>query len=121
MIKRDLEPTCMGEQCPFWSVDKNDRVICPMFIQTIWSVKGSNTPKTVNDCAPKRNTLLLMDYSERAIGIQQDYEHQRNKYQEVLLRINDVFEEMQKRNKALEEKLCLEEPDEVNLVEMLDE
>ena len=120
MIKRDLEPTCMGDQCPFWAVDKNERVTCPLFIQTIWSVKGNNQPKTVNDCAPKRNTILLMDYSERAIGIQQDYEGQRNKYEKVLVKINDVFTEMQKRNEMLEEKLCLEEPENIDLLEVLE-
>ena len=120
MIKRELEPTCMGDVCPFWAVDKNDMVVCPLFIQTIWSVKGSNTPKTINDCAPKRNTLLLMDYSERAIGIQQDYEFQRNKYDKVLVKVSDLFNEMQKRNNMLQEKLCLEEPTEVNIVEALE-
>lgn len=120
MIKRELEPTCMGEQCPFWSVDKNERVVCPMFIQTLWSVQGSNRPKTINDCAPKRNTLLLMDYSERAIGIQQDYEHQRNKYEKVLIKVSDVFEEMKKRNEMLEKNLCLEQPKEVTLKEILE-
>jgi len=120
MIKRELEPTCMGETCPFWSVDDDSRVICPMFIQTIWSVKGSNQPKTVNDCAPKRNTLLLMDYSERAIGIQQDYEGQRNKYEKVLVKVSDIFEEVQKRNKMLEEKLCLEEPENVDFTKALE-
>ena len=120
MMKRDLEPTCMGEPCPFWAVDKNERVTCPLFIQTIWSVKGSNSPKVINDCAPKRNTLLLMDYSERAIGIQQDYGRQREKYNSVLAKISEVFKEMQKRNSMLEEKLCLEEPVEVNIVEALE-
>jgi hypothetical protein len=120
MIKRDLEPTCMGSQCPFWAVDKNERVTCPLFIQTIWSVKGSNSPKVINDCAPKRNTLLLMDYSERAIGIQQDYEGQRNKYNKVLVKVSDLFQEMQKRNNMLEEKLCLEEPEQVNILEALE-
>ena len=110
----------MGDVCPFWAVDKNDMVVCPLFIQTIWSVKGSNTPKTINDCAPKRNTLLLMDYSERAIGIQQDYEFQRNKYDKVLVKVSDLFNEMQKRNNMLQEKLCLEEPTEVNIVEALE-
>jgi hypothetical protein len=120
MIKRELEPTCMGETCPFWSVDKDSRVVCPLFIQTIWSVKGSNSPKVVNDCAPKRNTLLLMDYSERAIGIQQDYEGQRNKYDKVLVKVSDLFDEMQKRNSMLEEKLCLEEPEEINILKALE-
>lgn len=120
MIKRDLEPTCMGDQCPFWSVDKSDRVICPLFIQTIWSVKSSNTPKVINDCAPKRNTLLLMDYSERAIGIQQDYEFQRDKYEKVLVKVSDVFEEMKKRNEMLEKNLCLEEPEQINISKALE-
>ena len=120
MIKRELEPTCMGSQCPFWSVDKNERVACPLFIQTIWSVKGANRPKVINDCAPKRNTLLLMDYSERAIGIQQDYEEQRNKYEKVLVKVSDVFEEMKKRNEMLEKNLCLDQPDKVKFKEMLE-
>jgi hypothetical protein len=61
-----------------------------------------------------------MDYSERAIGIQQDYGRQRNKYEKVLVKINDVFTEMQKRNEMLEEKLCLEEPDNVDFIKALE-
>lgn len=97
-----MEPTCSKEKCFLW---KTEGEKCPFYVQTIWTKENSPTTKVLEDCAPQRNTILLMDYSARAIGIQKDYEDQRNKYQEVLIKISDLFQEMQIRNKMLQEKL----------------
>jgi hypothetical protein len=107
----DIESTCMGESCPFWSV-VDGLIKCPFYLQTIWALEGSHKPTVLNDCAPRRNTMLLMDYSERAIGIQKDYSNQRNKYEEVLKAIGQVMEVMQERNEMLKEKLNIKQEEE---------
>jgi hypothetical protein len=102
-----MESTCLKDKCQFW-VEKNGEVLCPFFINTLWQDDESSVPKTLNDCAPKRNTMLLMEYSARAIGIQQDYEHQRNMYAEVLKEVGSIVTELQERNRILQERLNIE-------------
>lgn len=102
-----LESTCLGKKCIFWD-EEDGRVICPFYIQTMWDEKGKNSPTILEDCAPKRNTMMLMDYSNRAIGIQQDYEEQRNMYSNVLRGVGEIVKSMQERNKMLQEKLGIE-------------
>lgn len=68
-----------------------------MYMTTVW--ENSEQPgatKLVEDCAPKRNTLLLMEYSARAIGIQRDYEQQRNKYDELINTLAVIITQMEK-------------------------
>ena len=113
-----LESTCIGEKCKFWEV-KNGEPDCPFFLNTMWEEEGKNTTTVLNDCAPKRNTILLMDYSSRAIGIQKDYGRQREMHAAVIRSIGKVVEEMQKRNKMLQDKL--EIPYEEETVEVLDD
>ena len=63
---------------------------------TVW--ENSEQPgatQIVEDCAPKRNTLLLMEYSSRAIGMQQDYEQQRNKYDELINTLAVIITQME--------------------------
>lgn len=77
-----ISNTCKKEECAWWKEHKES---CPMYITTVWN--NSDEPgatKIIEDCAPKRNSLLLMEYSSRAVGIQQDYEEQRNKYDKLI-------------------------------------
>jgi hypothetical protein len=97
-----MEETCKKDKCFMWKTEGEN---CPFFIQTIWTKQGSHQPKVLDDCSPRRNTILLMSYTERAIGIQKDYEEQRNKYEEVLEKLGEVFNEMQRRNDMLEKTL----------------
>lgn len=99
-----LKSTCLGKKCVFWE-EEEGRVICPFYIQTMWDETGSNSPTVLEDCAPKRNTMLLMDYSNRAIGIQKDYEEQKNMYSNVLKGVGQIIVEIQKRNQMLSDKL----------------
>lgn len=99
-----IESTCIGEKCIFWE-KQNGEIICPFFINTLWKENEKSVPVTLNDCAPKRNTIMLMDYSSRAIGIQKDYEEQRNMYEKVLKGVGQVVTEIQKRNKMLSDKI----------------
>jgi hypothetical protein len=113
-----MESTCLKDKCQFW-IEKNGEVLCPFFINTLWKEDENSVPKTLNDCAPKRNTIMLMDYSSRAIGIQKDYEEQRNMYANVLRGTIEIIEEMKQRNRMLSEKLGLEYRD-VSILEHKD-
>jgi len=91
-----VKDTCKKENCPWWKKYKDT---CPMYITTVW--ENSDEPgatKIINDCSPKRNTLLLMEYSSRAIGMQQDYEQQRNKYDKLIRNLSEIIIEMEKIN-----------------------
>ena len=102
-----MNSNCMKEKCGFWE-EKNGEILCPFFIKTIWR-NDEGKEKIFDDCAPRRNTILLIDYSIQAMEIQRGYEEQKNKYDEVLERLGKVLNEMQKRNKILKEKLQIEE------------
>jgi len=70
-----------------------------MYMTTVWdNTDEAGVTKIVEDCAPKRNAILLMEYSSRAIGMQQDYEQQRNKYDQLIKDISTVVLELEKRN-----------------------
>ncbi len=66
-----IEGTCLKEKCYIW---KKEGDKCPFFLQTLWRPEKGSEAKTLEDCAPRRNTILLMEYSSRAIGLQKDYE-----------------------------------------------
>ena len=85
-------------------------------MQTIWTKEGSHTPQILDDCAPRRNTILLMDYNARAVGIQKDYEQQRNMYAEVLKGVGQIVKTMKERNIMLQEHVGIEYKDEPKLV-----
>ncbi len=108
-----MEPTCLKEKCFIWKTEKEE---CPFYMQTMWTKEGSHTPQILDDCAPRRNTMLLMDYSTRAIGIQKDYEQQRNMYAEVLKGVGKIVETMKERNEMLQEHLGIEHKDDPKLV-----
>jgi len=108
-----VESTCLKERCYIYR-EEGDK--CPFFIQTVWKAGDSATTNVLDDCAPRRNTLLLMDYSNRAIGIQQDYEQQRNMYAEVLKGVGGIVKEMSERNKMFQEKLGIEYEDDTKLL-----
>lgn len=108
-----VESTCLKEKCYIYR-EEGDK--CPFYVETIWTVEGSHEPKIAEDCAPRRNTMMLMDYSNRAIGIQQDYEQQRNMYAEVLKGVGQVVTAMQKRNEMLQEHLGIDHKDDPKLI-----
>ena len=110
-----MEKTCKGKICMFWE-EKNGEVTCPFYINTIWKKENSHVPHLMDDCSHRRNTLMLIDYFSRSMGIKEDYDKQKEKYEEVLKKVGEVFEEMKTRNKILENKLGIEYK-EINLIE----
>ena len=91
-----VKDTCKKEQCPWWQQHESN---CPMYMTTVWeNSEEAGATKIIEDCAPKRNTLLLMEYSARAVGMQQDYEQQRNKYDKLIRNLSEIIIEMEKRN-----------------------
>jgi hypothetical protein len=67
--------TC-NKKCPFWKKYKEK---CPNFIATTWRPSGGGQPLTVNDCSPKRTTLMLMDVLERLDGFHTASNKERNR------------------------------------------
>ena len=109
-----VESTCLKEKCYIWR-EEGDK--CPFYIQTMWrNEEKPSTPSILEDCAHRRKTLLLMDYSNRAIGIQKDYSNQKNIYVDVLKGVGKIVEEMKTRNKMLSEKLELPYEDDIDVL-----
>lgn len=109
-----VEGTCLKEKCYLW---RSEGVDCPFYLPTMWRNEDNpTTPQMIEDCAPRRNTILLMEYSNRAIGIQKDYEEQRNMYANVLNAVGKLFEVMQERSKALYKHLNIEYDEEPKLL-----
>ena len=91
-----MKDTCSKEHCVWW---EKYEMRCPMYIETTWNdTDQPGTTKIVSDCAPKRNAVMLMEYSSRAIGMQQDYEEQRNKYDKLISNLAEVIVELEKNN-----------------------
>lgn len=95
-----ISNTCKKEECKWWKEYKED---CPMYMTTVWNNSDEpGTTKIIEDCAPKRNTIMLMEYSSRALGIQQDYEEQRNKYDKLIKDMSLIILELEKKNKTVD-------------------
>jgi len=95
-----ISNTCKKEECKWWKEYKED---CPMYMTTVWNNSDEpGTTKIIEDCAPKRNTIMLMEYSSRALGIQQDYEEQRNKYDQLIKDMSLIILELEKKNKTVD-------------------
>jgi len=63
-------------KCPWWKKYKEK---CPNFIKTTWRPGGGGQPETIDDCAPKRSTLMLMVVLERLEGQQTAANKERNR------------------------------------------
>jgi hypothetical protein len=75
-----MESTCTKD-CKFWKKYKDK---CPFYIQTTWSKDGEPTPRVVEDCTPKRSMILIMEMSNRFLGLQQATEQERNMQHRVV-------------------------------------
>lgn len=69
--------TCKKKKCKLW---KKYGEGCPDYIETQWESEenGMRTTKTIADCAPKRNTLLLMKIWAQLTANQRLIEQHRN-------------------------------------------
>jgi hypothetical protein len=91
------EDTCVGERCVFFKkyMNPEENTICPFYLETTWAPEGSMQPKLIKDCAPKRSLLLQLEGTSRIVGIQKDFEEQRNKHSEntqVMLHMAQAFD-----------------------------
>ena len=85
-----MESTCI-ETCKFWKKYKDK---CPFYLETLWSNDESSTPKVVRDCSPKRSLLVVMDLSNRLLGVQQAAEQERNMQHRVVEKLVDLQSNM---------------------------
>jgi len=69
------EDTCKKEECWFWKKFKGR---CPNYIESTFVEKNTGRTKTVSDCAPVRNNILLIDIYQRLEGLQSAQESMRN-------------------------------------------
>ena len=53
---------------------------CPNYTETVWTNNETNETTHMVDCAPKRTLLMVMDLSNRLMGVQQAQEQQRNAF-----------------------------------------
>jgi hypothetical protein len=69
--------TCTHRKCKLW---KKYGENCPNYIETQWKKEenGVMQSKTINDCAPKRNTMLLLKIWHQLIENQRLIEQHRN-------------------------------------------
>jgi len=68
------DPTC-DKKCVYWE-EYGER--CPFFIRSGWKDESTGQAKLIEDCAPKRSMLLLMEMSNKMLGLQKSNEQQRN-------------------------------------------
>ena len=66
---------------------------CPNFIQNWFNPDEThNESYLVNDCAPKRQVLMQMQYFNRSIGVQKALEQQRNVTLQVISKFNEMVD-----------------------------
>lgn len=90
-----MEDTCQKE-CVFYEkyMNREKNTICPFAVQTTWLNEKDGQPKVVQDCAPKRSVIMQTEMFNRLLGLQIDYEEQRNKSAEntnVILKMAEAF------------------------------
>jgi hypothetical protein len=79
-------------ECPCYKKYlKKGKNTCPYYMETIWrsDEEGAQT-KVVKDCAPKRTLLIMMELSNRLLGVQQAAEQERNTQHKVLQKLIEV-------------------------------
>lgn len=73
-----MENTCGFDTC---AVAKRMKLKkpqeCVNYIESWWT-KPEGKPVLVQDCAPRRTTLMIQDLYNRLIGVEQSQEQQRN-------------------------------------------
>jgi hypothetical protein len=69
---------------------KCDPTSCPNFVQSIWiSEKGEH--KLVNDCAPRRLTLMMQQVIQSNLALQKSNEELRNANSTLLSRFDKLL------------------------------
>ena len=75
---------------------------CPNFIQNWFNPDEThNESYLVNDCAPKRQVLMQMQYFNRSIGVQKALEQQRNVTLQVISKFNEMIDRANERLREL--------------------
>ena len=65
-IMEDVKGTCVKEDCQSWKENGNK---CPHYMETVWVNESNGVPKILEDCAPRRTVLMLMDMHNQLAGI----------------------------------------------------
>lgn len=74
-----MESTCTFIGCAVAKKFKfKNPVDCFNNVQSFWLNPATGIKEDVNDCAPKRTLLMVMDLSNRLTGVQKSQEQQRN-------------------------------------------
>lgn len=74
-----MESTCDFKTCKVASKLRfKNPGQCFNNVQSFWLNPDTGIKQDVNDCAPKRTLLMVMDLSNRLTGVQKSQEQQRN-------------------------------------------
>ena len=86
-----IEDTCT-KTCAYYKKFKmgSERKTCPHYMQTTWSSKDRQVPKTVDDCSHKRGLILQIEAFNRMLGLQQACESERNTQHKLLVAVAEV-------------------------------
>lgn len=78
-----MENTCKPDKCQLHNLLGGEPAHCPNYIESWWQPQEGGKPILVQDCAPKRQILMLQDIFNRLLALQQVNEQQRNENNEV--------------------------------------
>ena len=90
-----IDATCF-KKCKYYK----HRERCPNRVKTSWVTEAGQT-KEVWDCAPKRTLLLMLNWDQRLMGVQQATEQNRNIMHRLVEGIQVAVDNKQKEKKRI--------------------
>lgn len=83
-----MQDTCF-EGCRYRDKKGRYRTECPDYIELSWTADTGEVRKT-HDCARRRSLLLMMNWDQRLMGVQQASEMERNATHEMIAAIGRI-------------------------------
>lgn len=78
-----MENTCAPEKCKLHDLLGGDPNQCPNYVESWWEPQEGGKPILVQDCAPKRQIIMLQDIFNRLLALQQVNEQSRNEADKI--------------------------------------
>ena len=79
-----MENTCNFKQCKFGKKHFKKADECFNYRETWWTPADGSTPVLLKDCAPVRTMIMVQNFTNQQIGLQQAMEQQRNEARKIM-------------------------------------
>lgn len=85
-----MEDTCF-DGCRYRDKKGNYKKTCPDYIELTWQT-DSGQAKVTHDCVRRRSLLMMMNWDQRLLGVQQAAEQERNASHDLVSKLGEIVE-----------------------------